>query len=90
MSDWDVPEEAGKEFDWETADDLTSLSEQDLKGRLAALVEEERAVSYRRRIIQGRIDLLRVELVRRGEATLSPEELARVLMGDVPAGREEA
>lgn len=90
MSDRGVPEEAGAGFDWETAEDLTSLTEQDLKAHLAALVEEERAVSYRRRIIQGRIDLLRVELVRRGEAMLSPEELARVLMGDAPAGREEA
>lgn len=90
MSDRDVPEKAENEFDWETAEDLTSLSEDDLRERLAALVEEEQAVSYRRRIIQGRIDLLRVELVRRGDATLSPEDLARVLMGDIPAGREEA
>lgn len=90
MSDQGVPKETGGEFDWETAEDLTDLPETALKERLAALVEEERAVSYRRRIIQGRIDLLRVELVRRGEAVLSPEELARVLMGDVPVRREEA
>lgn len=90
MSDQGVPKETGREFDWETAEDLTDLPETALKERLAALVEEERAVSYRRRIIQGRIDLLRVELVRRGEAVLSPEELARVLMGDVPVRREEA
>ncbi len=45
------------------------------------MAEEERAVSYRRRVLQGRIDLIRAELVRRGGATLSPEELARVLPG---------
>ncbi len=45
------------------------------------MAEEERAISYRRRVIQGRIDLIRAELVRRGGATLSPEELARVLLG---------
>jgi hypothetical protein len=90
MSDRGVPEEVNREFDWEGAEDLTSLSEKELKKKLDALVEEERAVSYRRRIIQGRIDLLRVELVRRGETALSPEELARVLMGEGPAGREGA
>jgi hypothetical protein len=45
------------------------------------LAEEERAVSYRRRVLQGRIDLIRAELVRRGGAALSPEQLARVLLG---------
>ena len=43
--------------------------------------EEERAVSYRRRVLQGRIDLIRAELIRRGGAVLSPEQLARVLLG---------
>jgi hypothetical protein len=71
-------------FDWESAEDLTSLSEEELKERLAGLVEEERAVSYRRQVLQGRIDLMRAELVRRGSAALSPEELARVLMGERP------
>jgi hypothetical protein len=42
---------------------------------------EERAVNYRRQVLQGRIDLIRAELVRRGSVALSPEELVRVLMG---------
>ncbi len=46
------------------------------------LLEEERAVSHRRRLLQGRIDLIRAEFVRRGSVTCSPEELARVLLGD--------
>ncbi len=62
--------------------DLTSAPEEELRSLLRGLVEEERRVSYRRRILQGRIDLIRAELVRRGDAVLSPEELAKVLMGD--------
>ena len=68
-------------YDWEGEPDLTDLSEDDLRLRLKSLSDEERDVSYRRRVIQGRIDLIRAELVRRGGATLSPEELARVLLG---------
>ncbi len=69
-------------FDWEGAEDLTALSKDELEERLGGLVEEERAVSYRRRVLQGRIDLIRAELVRRGSAALSEEELVRVLMGE--------
>jgi hypothetical protein len=68
-------------FDWESVEDLTALSEEELKDRLGGLVEEERAVSYRRELLRGRIDLMRAELVRRGSVTPSPEELARVLLG---------
>ncbi len=46
-------------------------------------MEEERAVSYRRRVLHGMIDLIRAELVKRGATvTRSPEELVRVLMED--------
>ena len=69
-------------FDWEGAEDITALSEAELRERLEGLVEEERAVSYRRRILHGRIDLIRAELVRRGVTTRSAEELVRVLLGD--------
>ena len=73
-------------YDWEGEPDLTDLSEEELRGRLKALADEEREVSYRRRVLQGRIDLIRAELVRRGGATLTPEELARVLMGGTASG----
>ena len=69
-------------FDWEEAEDITALSEKELGERLEALVEEERAVSYSRRVLHGRIDLIRAELVKRGTITRSPEELVLVLMGD--------
>ncbi len=71
----------GEQFAWEETD-ITALSEAELTERLGRLVEEERAVSYRRRVLHGRIDLMRAELVRRGATTRSPEELVRVLMGD--------
>ncbi len=71
----------GGRYEWEQEPDLTSLSEDELRERLKGLAEEERAVSYRRRVLQGRIDLIRAELVRRGGVALSPEELARVLLG---------
>lgn len=70
--------------------DLTGISEGELRQRLSELVEREREISYRRRVIQGRIDLIRAELVGRGGVTLSPEELARVLMGEEgPKGGRE-
>ncbi len=71
-------------FDWEGAGDLTALSPEELRRELASLEAEERELSRRRRVLHGRIDLLRAELVRRGEAALSPEELARVLAGKGP------
>ena len=74
-------------FDWEEAKDLTLLSESDLREILKALTEEERVVSYRRRILQGRIDLIRAVLARRGVAALAPEDLARVLLGKYPEER---
>jgi hypothetical protein len=73
-------------FDWEEAEDITVLSEGELRERLQALVEEERAVSYRCRVLQGRIDLMRAELAGRGlgltVAALAPEDLARMLLGN--------
>jgi hypothetical protein len=77
----------GEGFDWEVAEDLTALTGEELRGRLEELIEEERSISYRRTVLQGRIDLIRAELVGRGEAALSPEALARVLLGQSP-GKE--
>jgi len=74
-------------FDWEGAEDITALSEVDLREVLAALSEEERMVGYRLSVLRGRMDLIRAELVGRGAVVLSSEELARVLLGD-PADEE--
>ena len=63
--------------------DLTSTPVEELKELLGSLVEEERQISYRRRIIQGRIDVIRAELVRRGAVALPPEKLADALVAEV-------
>ncbi len=75
---------SSKGYEWEGAPDLTSLSEVELRMLLKELSQEERDISYRRRVLQGRIDLIRAELIWRGGVTLSPEELARVLMDRGP------
>ena len=49
--------------------DLGSLSDADLKQLIDDLTKEELEVSYRRRILHGRIDLLRAELQARLQKT---------------------
>ena len=49
--------------------DLATLSDEDLKQLIEELTQEEQEVSYRRRILHGKIDMLRVELVARLKAT---------------------
>lgn len=45
--------------------DLASKSNEDLRAILDELYAEEQRVSYRRRVLHGKIDILRAELVRR-------------------------
>jgi len=45
--------------------DLGGLSDQELKDLLRRLRKDEHAISYRRRLLQGRIDSLEDELERR-------------------------
>src|SRR5919205_919225 len=47
----------------DTFPDLGSLSDQELKDLIQQLTDEEQEVSYRRRILHGKIDILRAELV---------------------------
>jgi hypothetical protein len=49
--------------------DLASLSDSDLRQLIRDLVDEEREVSYRRRLLHGKIDILRAELVVRLQKT---------------------
>jgi anti-sigma-K factor RsiG len=69
-------------FDWESAEDLTSLPEPELRRLLARVVEEERAAAFRREVLRWRGDLIRAELAGRGIFGLSSEDLARVLLGE--------
>jgi LPS O-antigen subunit length determinant protein (WzzB/FepE family) len=54
--------------------DFTTLSDADLRALIEQYVREEEEISYRRRLLHGKIDILRAELVdrvkrRTGEAT---------------------
>jgi hypothetical protein len=71
--------------------DLASLSDEELKSLIDDLQREEQEVSYRRRLLHGKIDILRAELVSRlqkqegaGEGPLSEvdvDKLAAILAG---------
>jgi hypothetical protein len=69
--------------------DLGSLSDDDLKQLIDKLTKEELEVSYRRRILHGKIDLLRAELQARLKGTggksildqVDVEHLAAILAG---------
>ena len=49
----------------ETFPDIGAMSDQELKDLIETLTEEEQEISYRRRILHGKIDILRAELVNR-------------------------
>ena len=62
--------------------DLTTLSDADLKALISSLEEEENEISYRRRLLHGKIDILRAELVARlkqkGEGELAQIDVDRL------------
>ena len=85
------PEERTR-FQMDTFPDLGSLSDQELKDLIQQLTDEEQEVSYRRRILHGKIDILRAELVNRlrkkhegGEEVISGADVQRLT--DILAGR---
>ena len=45
--------------------DFTTISDDELKALIERFVREEEEVSYRRRLLHGKIDILRAELVDR-------------------------
>ena len=49
--------------------DLATLSDDDLKKLIDDLTQEEQEISYRRRLLHGKIDILRAELVARLQKT---------------------
>lgn len=50
-------------------DELATVDTPELRRRLAEHREEEDRVSYERRVLQGKVDILRDELERRGEGS---------------------
>ena len=53
----------------EPVPDFASLSDDDLKQLIDDLTRQENEVSYQRRLLHGRIDILRTELVARLQKT---------------------
>ena len=53
----------------EPVPDLATLADDDLKRLIEEYTQEEQEVSYRRRILHGKIDILRAELVARLQKT---------------------
>jgi hypothetical protein len=80
--------------------DLVSRSDDDLRALVAELEAEELEISRRRRILHGKLDILRAELVMRlqhkhkqGEAVISADDvqqLSRILAGLGPGDDEPA
>jgi hypothetical protein len=78
----------------DTFPDLGSLNDQELKDLIKDLTAEETEISYKRRILHGKIDILRAELVNRlrkkeegGELVISGadvDQLTDILTGRVP------
>ena len=76
----------------DTFPDLGSLSDQELKDLIQQLTEEEVDISYKRRILHGKIDILRAELVNRlrkkhegGEEVITGDDVQKLT--DILAGR---
>ena len=76
--------------------DLASLSDGELKQLIDDLEHEERDISYRRRLLHGKIDILRAELVARlqkseGKSVLEEvdvDRLSAILAGRTPPPTE--
>jgi hypothetical protein len=83
----------------ETFPDLGSLNDRELKDLIGKLTEEEQEISYRRRVLHGKIDILRAELVNRlrqkrerGDSLISGDDvrqLTEILAGKARAPAEE-
>lgn len=76
----------------ETFPDIGALSDEELKALIDEYTREEREVSYRRRLLHGKIDILRAELVNRlresresGDALISGADVEKLT--DILAGR---
>ncbi|HWO48098.1 MAG TPA: hypothetical protein VNM41_08560 [Solirubrobacterales bacterium] len=83
----------------ETFPDLGSLSDKELKDMIDNLTAEENEISYKRRVLHGKIDILRAELVNRlrhkreaGESMISGddvEQLTKILAGETQSPEDE-
>lgn len=82
----------------EPVPDLSTLTDDDLRSMIRELEKEEDEISFRRRVLHGRIDILRAELVARlreqvsaGEAQLADvERLSEILTTKAAPADESA
>jgi hypothetical protein len=77
----------------DTFPDLGSLTDAELKEVIRELTDEETEISYKRRILHGKIDILRAELVNRlrkkregGEIMITGDDVQRLT--DILANRQ--
>jgi hypothetical protein len=83
----------------DTFPDIGSIDDEQLRALIGELADQERELSYRRRLLHGRIDILRAELVNRlkvrrerGEAAISGadvQQLADALTGKAAVAATE-
>ena len=78
----------------DTFPDLGSLSDEELKELIDGLTEEENEISYKRRVLHGKIDILRAELVNRlrqkreqGDSLISGDDVQQLT--EILAGRAQ-
>jgi RsiG-like len=78
----------------DTFPDLGSLSDEELKGLIDKLTQEENEISYKRRVLHGKIDILRAELVNRlrqkrerGDTLFSGDDVAKLT--EILAGKAQ-
>jgi len=76
----------------EALPDLATLSDAELKELISTLEAEEDEISYRRRLLHGKIDILRAELVARlksrGEGELAQVDVDR--LSEILSGKASA
>ena len=78
----------------DTFPDLGSLSDEELKDLIDKLTEEENEISYKRRVLHGKIDILRAELVNRlrqkrerGDSLISGDDVSQLT--EILAGKAQ-
>ncbi len=76
----------------ETFPDIGAMSDEELRATIDELTAQEQKVSYERRMLHGKIDILRAELVNRlrtsresGDALISGADVEKLT--DILAGR---
>jgi hypothetical protein len=83
----------------DTFPDLGALSDEELKKLIEDLTAEENEISYKRRVLHGKIDILRAELVNRlrqrresGASLISGDDvqqLTEILAGKTQTSTED-